>query len=233
MNRTVFKSLHALKTSSSILVTEEGMFIEVREWQSQKAIYAILVTQDGISYFSKPTPARIRMFSFLLNNTLFSELYTGFDSSTIMEVRELQPSKASHSILITEEGMFMEGRELQPSKIPKSIFVTEEGMFMDLRELQPLKAFHPILVTEEGMCMEVRERQFWKAPPSIPETRYPLTYPCISTVELFLSARPTTTAFCSCSFTSYLTPLSTTSLAHEGRAHSIPTITKRQWRTSA
>ena len=68
---------------------------------------------------------------------------------------------------------------------------------MEVRERQSSKALSPILVTEEGMCMEVRERQFWKAPPSIPETRYPLTYSCISAVELFLSARPTTTAFCS------------------------------------
>lgn len=99
--------------------------------------------------------------------------------------------------------------------------------------IQKWKALSPILVTEEGMFMEVRERQSRKASLSIPETRYPLTYSCISAVELFLSARPTTTAFCSCSFTSYLTPFTTTSLAHEGRAHSIPTITKRQWRTSA
>ena len=106
-------------------------------------------------------------------------------------------------------------------------------MFMEVRERQPRKAPSPILVTEEGMFMEVRERQSRKASLSIPETRYPLTFSCISAVELFLSARPTTTASCFCSFTSYTTPFSTTSLAHEGRAHSIPTITKRQWRTSA
>ena len=35
MNRTVFKSLHALKALSSILVTEEGMFMEVRELQEE------------------------------------------------------------------------------------------------------------------------------------------------------------------------------------------------------
>ena len=106
-------------------------------------------------------------------------------------------------------------------------------MFMEVRELQYEKALSPILVTEEGMFMEVRELQYEKALLSILETRYPLTYFCISTVELFLSLRPTTTASCSCSFTSYLTPFTTTSLAHEGRAHSIPTITKRQWRSSA
>ena len=204
------RELQPKKALSPILVTEEGMFMELREMQSRKASFPILVTQDGISYFSKPNPARIRLLSFLLNNTLFSELYIGFDSSTVMAVRELQLLKA-----------------------PVSILVTEEGMFMEVRALHPLKAYSPILVTEEGMFMEVRERQSRKASLSIPETRYPLTYSCISAVELFLSARPTTTAFCSCSFTSYLTPFTTTSLAHEGRAHSIPTITKRQWRTSA
>ena len=204
------RELQPPKAVDPILVTEEGMFMKVRELQSRKASFPILVTQDGISYLSKPNPARIRLLSFLLNNTLFSELYIGFDSSTVMAVRALQPSKALPSIL-----------------------VTEKGMFMAVRERQPKKALFPILVTEEGMFMEVRERQSRKAALSIPETRYPLTYSCISAVELFLSARPTTTAFCSCSFTSYLTPLSTTSLAHEGRAHSIPTITKRQWRTSA
>ena len=129
--------------------------------------------------------------------------------------------------------MFMKVRERQSSKAPFPILVTEEGMYMEVRERQSSKALSPILVTEEGMFMEVRERQSRKALLSILETRYPLTTFCISAVELFLSLRPTTTASCSCSFTSYLTPFTTTSLAHEGRAHSIPTITKRQWRTSA
>ena len=155
------------------------------------------------------------------------------EEGMIMEVRELQYEKALRPILVTEEGMLMEVREPQYEKALSPILVTEEGMFMEVRALHPLKAYSPILVTEEGMFMEVRERQSRKASLSIPETRYPLTYSCISAVELFLSARPTTTASCSCSFTSYLTPFTTTSLAHEGRAHSIPTITKRQWRTSA
>ena len=150
-----------------------------------------------------------------------------------MEGRELHSLKAPVSILVTEEGMFMEVRALHPLKAYSPILVTEEGMFMKVRERHSLKAPFPILVTEEGMLMEVRELQYEKALLSILETRYPLTYFCISTVELFLSLRPTTTASCSCSFTSYLTPFTTTSLAHEGRAHSIPTITKRQWRTSA
>ena len=79
------------KALITTIVTEEGMFMELREMQSRKASFPILVTQDGISYFSKPNPARIRLLSFLLNNTLFSELYIGFDSSTVMAVRELQP----------------------------------------------------------------------------------------------------------------------------------------------
>ena len=83
------RELQNSKVLYPILVTEEGMFMEVRELQHSKAYVPILVTQDGISYFSKPTPARIRLLSFLLNNTLFSELYIGFDSSTVMEVREL------------------------------------------------------------------------------------------------------------------------------------------------
>jgi len=150
-----------------------------------------------------------------------------------MEGREVQYEKALSPILVTEGGMFMKVRERHSLKAPFPILVTEEGMLMEVRELQYEKALSPILVTEEGMFMEVRELQYEKALLSILETRYPLTYFCISTVELFLSLRPTTTASCSCSFTSYLTPFTTTSLAHEGRAHSIPTITKRQWRTSA
>ena len=88
------RELQPKKAQSPILVTEEGMFMELREMQSRKASFPILVTQDGISYFSKPNPARIRLLSFLLNNTLFSELYIGFDSSTVMVVRELQLLKA-------------------------------------------------------------------------------------------------------------------------------------------
>ena len=84
------RELQSEKAYLSILVTEEGMFMEVRERQPEKAPNSILVTEEGISYFSKPNPARIRLLPFLLNNTLFSELYIGFDSSTVMEVRELQ-----------------------------------------------------------------------------------------------------------------------------------------------
>ena len=89
-----------------------------------------------------------------------------------------------------------------------------------------------MLNAEAGIVIDSSE-QLRKALLFISETIYPLTFSCISIVELFLSARPTTTAFRSCLFTSYLTPFTTTSNAHEGRAHSIPTITKRQWRTSA
>ena len=88
------REMQSRKAYPSILVTEKGMFMEVRELQPLKASPPILVTQDGISYFSKPNPARIRLLSFLLNNTLFSELYIGFDSSTVMVVRELQLLKA-------------------------------------------------------------------------------------------------------------------------------------------
>ena len=61
-----------------------------------------------------------------------------------MEVRELQFSKASCLIPITEEGMFMEVRELQPLKVLYSILVTEEGMLMEVRELQ-IQYLQPII----------------------------------------------------------------------------------------
>ena len=110
------RELQPSKAEPSILVTEEGMFMEVRERQPAKAVFPILVTQDGISYFSKSPLARIRQLSFFLNNTLLSDPYIGFDSSTVMAVRELHPLKAPPPILVTEEGMFIEVRERQPMK---------------------------------------------------------------------------------------------------------------------
>ena len=139
------RELQFSKARPPILVTEEGMFMEVRELQYEKARSPILVTQDGISYFSKPSLARIRQLSSFLNNTLLSDLYIGFDSSTVMAVRGLHPLKASNSMLVTEEGMFMEVREMQPQKALPSILVTEDGMFMEVREMQFWKALSPIL----------------------------------------------------------------------------------------
>ena len=66
------------------------MFMAVRALQPWKAQSPIDVTEDGMSYFSMPTPARISLLLPLSNNTLFSAQYWGFDLSTVMVVRALQ-----------------------------------------------------------------------------------------------------------------------------------------------
>ena len=88
----------------------------VRALQPWKARSPIDVTQEGMSYFSMPTPARISLLLPLSSNTLFSAQYWGFDLSTVMVVRALHRLKAEYPIDVTEDGMFMAVRALQPWK---------------------------------------------------------------------------------------------------------------------
>ena len=87
-----------------------------------------------------PTPARISLLLPLSNNTLFSAQYWGFDLSTVMAVRALQPWKTQDSIAVTEDGMFMAVRALQPWKAYSPILNAEAGIVMDSKLGQSRKA---------------------------------------------------------------------------------------------
>ena len=118
-----------------ILVTEEGMDIAFNELQSEKAKSPILVTEEGIV-----TPLLVPKYA---NSFIF------FWSINISQ-------STTNKGLFT---IFISRNNLQSEKTPSPMLVTEEGMVMDSSELQYPKALFPILVTEEESTMDSNELQ--------------------------------------------------------------------------
>ena len=56
--------------------------------------------------------------------------------------------------------MVIEVRPMQPLKATAPIVVTELGMVIKVRPVQPLNALKPIVVTELGMVIEIKPMQF-------------------------------------------------------------------------
>ena len=84
------------------------------------------------------------------------ESYFEFPSSTLIEVRRLQPEKAPSPIVVTEFGIVTEVREEQPLKASLPIVMRELGKVTEIKELQLRKASSPIVVTEFGIVTEDR-----------------------------------------------------------------------------
>ena len=119
-----------------MLVTLEGMVMEVRELQPQNAEFPMLVTLEGIIVVLQPW-INVFVEVSIIALQLLRESYLLLFSSTIIDVRELQPQNASLPMLVTLEGMEMDVRELQLRNAEYPMLVTLEGMEMDVRELHP------------------------------------------------------------------------------------------------
>ena len=63
------------------------------------------------------------------------ESYTGLPSSTTIDVKPEQPSKALYPIYVTELGIVRDVKPEQPQKAPYPIDVTELGMVMDVKPI--------------------------------------------------------------------------------------------------
>ena len=92
------------------------------------------MTEKGITLFLHPATSVFVLRSIM---QLFSLRYTLLLLSTVIEDREVQPSKAALPMLVTEAGTVIEVRESQPAKVPSPILVTEAGMVIEVREEQP------------------------------------------------------------------------------------------------
>ncbi len=133
------KPAHQENAPSPIDVTELGMMMNVKPEQPEKAEPPIDVTPSGITVLLHPLINSLaEVFIIALQDSL--ESYTGLPSSTIIDVKPVQPLKA-----------------LSP------IDVTELGMMRDVKPVQPLKALSPIDVTELGMVRDVKPEQAQKA----------------------------------------------------------------------
>ncbi|KOO35334.1 ser thr protein kinase, partial [Chrysochromulina tobinii] len=82
----------------------------------------------------------------------------------VIDKSEVQPSKASLPICVTDAGSVIDASEAQPSKAHAPICVTDLGIVIDASDLQPLKAYPPICVTDSGSVIDASEVQPEKAP---------------------------------------------------------------------
>lgn len=76
-----------------------------------------------------------------------------------MEVNAVQPSKASASISVTDNGIFIEVKPVQNWKAHVPIEVTVEGILKAVNPEQLEKAQFPIEVTDTGIEIEVILRE--------------------------------------------------------------------------
>ena len=177
------KLVQPRNANGSILVTPEGMMIEVSSEKLLNALLPILVTVLGIIVLLQP---RISVFVAvsMMALQLSRESYLVFSTETLIEDNPVQPLKALAFMAVTLEGMFTEVRPMQPWNALSPILVTPEGMSIEVRPKQPLNillpmlvnpvgivvrpvqpwnALYPMLVTLEGMVTEVRPMQSWNA----------------------------------------------------------------------
>ena len=91
--------------------------MEVRDEQPEKQLLPGLVTEEGITVLAHPVII-VLLCVFIIALQFSRESYTGLASSTMMEVRALQPQKHPSPILVMEEeeGMSMEVRDEQSEK---------------------------------------------------------------------------------------------------------------------
>ena len=97
------------KASSTIVVTELGIMIEVRLEQFQNALTPILVTEFGIIEFIHPV-IKVLDFVSIMALQLFLLSYLLFPSSMIIEVRPEQAENAPVPIFVTEFGIVIDVR---------------------------------------------------------------------------------------------------------------------------
>ena len=113
--------------------------MEARLLQPSNAEIPIEVTLLGIIVAEQPALRQLLLVS-IMALQLSRESYVVLPSSTMMEVRLLQPEKAEPPMLATLSGMVMEVRLLQPENAQIPMLVTPSGIVMDARLPQPLNA---------------------------------------------------------------------------------------------
>ena len=143
-----------------MLVTLEGIEMEIRLSQQEKAPSPILVTPEGIEKFntSKNRPTNTPFFLSIRTPSLYAKLGEFISSCPC------QPANGFPVIVFTQEGIEMNDRLEQPENAPEPILVTLEGMKKEARREQPLNASSPMVVTIEGIEMEVNPEQALNTP---------------------------------------------------------------------
>ena len=149
-----FKELQPENELGPIYVTLLGITIELRLEQSTKAFKPILSTLWGI--FVVLHPAIKRLLAFIITALQLSrESNLVFPSSTIIEVKELQPLSALSSMDVTLLGITIEVKP-QFLKTSYPISLTPSGIVKDDKFTHPSKAILPIVFTLLGIVIEDR-----------------------------------------------------------------------------
>ncbi len=125
-----------MKAPLPIDVTLEGMVNDVKPLQPAKALLPIDVTFVGITVFLHPV-INVLSAALIIALQLSRESYTVLPSSTIIDVKPLQTSKALRPIDVTLEGIVNDVKPLHSLKAHSPIDVTLEGIVTDFKLLQP------------------------------------------------------------------------------------------------
>ena len=133
------------KADSPILVTDEGIVIEVKPLNPEHKF-------DGIRSTLSPN-VKVLIFVQLENGKPFDEQFRTFH---VTEVKPVQPSKAALPILVTPSGIVTEVKPVQSLKASSPILVTDEGIVTEVKPVQPLKALSSILLTASGIVTEAK-----------------------------------------------------------------------------
>ena len=107
-----------------------------------------------MTVFTQPAINFLDDFS-MMALQLLRESYLVFPDATDMEVRPLQPRKASLDISVTLAGMLMEVKPLQPEKAHQPILSSPFPNEMDFSVEHPSKAISLIHRRELGSVTEV------------------------------------------------------------------------------
>ena len=108
-----FRPMQPKKASSPIDVTLFGMVTEVSPLQSSKADSPMDVTLLGIIVSEHPF-IKVLVAVSIMALQLSRESYFGLPLSTLIDVKPLQPKKASSPIDVTLPGMVRDVRPMQP-----------------------------------------------------------------------------------------------------------------------
>ena len=140
---------HILSKALSLMVTDSGILIFVKELQPRKAWVPMAVTESGIVMLAKDShPSKV---PFSMDVT---------DSGIVMLAKDLQSRKASRPMVVIDAGMVMLSKDLQSWKAPLSMTVTDSGIVILVKELHPRKAPPAMAVTEYGIVILVKDLQF-------------------------------------------------------------------------
>ena len=153
-----------------MLVTLEGISMDVKPLQAENAPSPMLVTLEGITVFLQPTIKAFDAVS-IIALQLSRLSYFVLPEATIIDVRPLQYPNAHSPMLVTLEGISMDVKPLQTENAPSPMLVTLEGITVFLQPT--IKAFDAVSI----IALQLSRLSYFVLPEATIIDVRPLQYP--------------------------------------------------------